>query len=306
MICRRCGMESSTTDNCEWCKKPMLPPGGAISMKAKEELLKQKEEGVKPQETQVTPEEIRETAEEAAIRRPESKPPPPPPEVHPSGLLLLGSHLEAEPEEPSETPNYVAGGESKNEEILLPLGSVGVTPQGEEAKDTPIYIGNDENVLRPIERPVSKDGAKYMIDSSGRKRRIVDDTPEIPEKVRLMRATIRGAMICFPLALLQFFVPKPQPLPTTFIVIPLPGAEGFLGAISYGVLSTLLNGFMLSALLVAKKWGPVAGFFIGGLGTGTMAMLNTPNMPWSMITGALCGIFCGIAANKGVKRVVNV
>lgn len=113
-------------------------------------------------------------------------------------------------------------------------------------------------------------------------------------------------MVCMPLALLQFLVPKPQPLPTMFIAIPVPGAETFLGAIMFGLFSSVLNGFMLSAVLVSKKWGPAAGFFIGGIGTGCLAMLNSPNMPWSMITGALCGILCGSAASKGVRRVVNV
>lgn len=304
MICRRCGMESSTTDKCEWCKKPMLPPGGAISTKAKEELRRDKEAPSKPPENGNSP-APRETEEEAAIRRPESKPPPSRPEVHSSGLVTLGAHLADEPEEPGETPNYVAGGESKNEEILLPLGSGGTSGQGEEAKDTPIYIGNDENVLRPIERPVSKDGAKYTIDATGRKRRMVDSTPEIPEKVRLFRGAIHGGIVSVVMAILQFLV-KHQ-VPDKVVVLAVGDSKSFLGALQFGVYSALLLGFMFSALLVQRKWGPVAGFFLGlPLGWTLVSMATERNMPWPLITGVLCGIVVGRASVKGLRRVVTV
>lgn len=306
MICRRCGMDSSTTDSCEWCKKPMLPPGGAISAKAKEELLRSKEEAAKqPQEIQSAAPERQETEEEAAIRRPESKPPPPPPAVHASGLLALGADLGAgDPEPEGQIVNYLAGEETQNLEILRPLGSLVTRPKQEEAKDTPIYIGSDENVLRPITRPVSKDGTKYMIDATGRKRRVVDNTPDIPDKVRLFRATVRGVPICMLIAIIQFVMQKR--MPDHFTVLPVSGYDTFLGAIIYGLFASLLYGFMLSAVLVQRKWGAAAGFFIGTFLLGWMAMLNSSNLPWSMITGALCGIFCGLAAGKGVKRIIAV
>jgi len=308
MICRRCGMESSTTTTCEWCKKPMLPPGGAISAKAKEELIKAKEEAAKaPEEQQqVAPPESRETADEAMVRRPESKPPPPPPEVHASGLLTLGANLAAEEDASAEAPNYVSGQESSNDEILRPLGAQGTPAHGEEAQDTPLYVGSDENVLRPIERPAGKDGARYFIDSTGRKRRMADSTPEIPDKVRLLRGAMQGAIFSLALALIEFVVLHKMPM--KFVVIPIAGYESFSGAILYGVLAAVFYGFMLSALLVARKWGPVVGFLVGVVVLGCLAMLNegSGNMPWSMINGAVCGILCGRSSVKGLKRVVTV
>ena len=308
MICRRCGMESSATDKCEWCKKPMLPPGGAISAKAKEELIKAKEAAAKaPEEQQqAAPPESRETADEAMVRRPESKPPPPPPEFHASGLLTLGADLASEEEASAETPNYIAGKESSNEEILRPLGAQATPAQGEEAKDTPLYIGDDESVLRPIERPAGKDGARYFIDSTGRKRRMADSTPEIPDKVRLLRGAMQGAIFSLALALIEFVVLHKMPM--RFIVIPIAGYESFSGAILYGVLAAVFYGFMFSAVLVQFRKGPVVGFLAGAFLLGWLAMLNegSGNMPWSMINGAVCGILCGRSSVKGLKRVVTV
>lgn len=308
MICRRCGMESSTTDRCEWCKKPMLPPGGRISTKAKEELIRERADAAKrPDRQQADAAEGRETEEEAAIRRPESKPPSARTGALPSGLMALGgdSEADAEPEGEGQVPNYLAGGETANAEILRPLGALGssVRPE-EEARDTTLYIGNDENILRPIERPTSKDAARYTIDAAGRKRRMADDTPEVPEKTRLLRGAAQGAVVSMVIAIVQFVVNHEMPM--AFVVIPITDYKSFVGAFVYGLLAAIFYGFMLAALLVQRRWGPVAGFLIGAFMLGWLAQLNSPNPPWSMINGAICGILTGRSSVKGLRRVVTV
>jgi len=309
MICRRCGMESSTTDSCEWCKKPMLPPGGAISAKAKEELLKAKEEGAQAQAApEVASPERAETEEEAVIRRPESKPPAQP-EVHASGLQYLGASLSegTEAEAPSGTPNYVSGQESGNDELLRPLGAFGTAAQGGDAKDSPIYIGNEEDVLRPIERPAGKDGTRYFVDGAGRKRRVVDDRPEIPDKVRLFRGAIRGSIVAMAMAIIQYFVNNPHQVPSSCVVLPIGNPQSIVGALQFGAYSALLLGFMLSAMMVNFKFGPVVGFLLGfPLGWTLVSMSGAPSMVWPLATGVLCGVVVGKASVTGLKRVVTV
>ncbi len=302
MICRRCGMDSSTTDTCEWCRKPMLPPGGAISAKAKEEIVREKN-GAAPAAPEVSPATRADESElEAVIRRPEAAPPPTPTTNIP-GLTALGAHITEQDTQPQAAVLSTVE-QTTNEEILRPLGSAGTLPGGQEVKDNNIYIGNEEDVVRPIERP-SKDGSKWVVDASGRKRRVADDTPEVPDKVRLLRGTLHGALVALVMAILQFIIKKQ--VPDHAVVIYIEDAKTFVGALKFGLYSAVLFGFMLSALLTQRKWGPAAGFFIGiPMGWAVVSMAEVNNMPFPLITGVLCGIFVGRQAVKGVKRVVSV
>ena len=282
----------------------MLPPGGAISAKAKEEILKEKESPT-PAPSEAPPTiRAEETEDEAVIRRPESKPPPPPATDIP-GLSVLGGELPETDDQPQSLVLSTTE-QTTNDELLVPLGSHGSVPGGEEGGDTTLYIGNEDDVVRSIDRP-SKDGSRWVIEASGRRRRILDDTPEIPEKVRMLRGTMIGAIVCVVMAILQHFIVKDHKMPDTFIVIAVPGADESMGrALFYGLMMSVLMGFMQSAVLVARKMGPAVGFFLGGIGLGILAMLGSPNMPWSMITGMITGILIGRIAVKGVKRTVSV
>ena len=308
MICRRCGMESSTTDVCEWCKKPMLPPGGSISNKAKEEIVKQQAQGGAAVEA-AAPETARETELEASVRRPEAVAPPPPPEVHASGLRALDASLSTQTEqETAPPPSFATTEQTVNTELLRPLGAVplGGKKEEEEAKGAPIYIGSDDDILRPVERPVERDGVKYTIDATGRKKRVIDNTPDIPDNVRMARGMIQGAIIAFLMVMLQFILKRPGPPPDIFIIVPIGSGKTLSGALFYGLCAAVLYGPLFAVLMTQFKLGGFVGFLIGGIGLGVCAMLNTPNMPWSMITGMLCGISVGRASVTGLKRVVNV
>jgi hypothetical protein len=303
MICRRCGMDSSTTDVCEWCKKPMLPEGGSISNKAKEEIVKQRAQG-EAATGAASPQGTQETELEASVRRPESAPPPPPSEVHVSGLRTLDASLSTQ-EEHAPPPSFATAEQTVNAELLRPLGAVPLGGrQQEEGSSTTLYVGNDEDVLRPVERPGSTDGGKYTIDATGRKKRVIDNTPEIPDRVRMARGMVQGAIIAFLVVMVQFFMK--HEVPSMFVMLPIGDGKTLGGALFYGACSAFLMGPMFAAAMVQFKLGPAVGFLIGGLGLGVFAMLNAPNWPWSAIAGALCGIFVGRASVKGLKRVVNV
>jgi len=295
---------------CEWCKKPMLPPGGSISNKAKEEIVKQQAQGEAAVEA-AAPETARETELEASVRRPEAAPPPPPPEVHASGLRALDASLSTQTEQAATPPpSFATTEQTVNTELLRPLGAVPLGGKKEEegdGKGTPIYIGSDdEDILRPVERPIERDGVKYTIDATGRKKRVIDNTPDIPDNIRMARGMIQGAIIAFLMVMLQYIVKRPAPLPDMFVIVSVGSGKTLAGALFYGLCAAVLYGPLFAVLMTQFKLGAFVGFLIGGIGLGICAMLNTPNMPWSMVTGMLCGIFVGRASVKGLKRVVNV
>jgi len=301
MICRRCGMESSTTDTCEWCKKPMLPPGGSISARAKEQILREKEAPPPPPAESAAPTvRAEETPDEAVVRRPESKPPPPLTSTI-EGLSVLGGHLTEEGDEPQAAVLSTVE-QTTNESLLVPLGA-NVTGPADQGQDRTIYVGNEEDVVRPIERP-AKDGSRWVMDASGRRRRVLDTTPEVSDKQRLLRAAVGGGVVAFVMAFVQFAVHR---LPEQLISEQLKITEGFAGAVQYGVYSAVLLGFMLAALLVQWKKGPFVGLLLGlGLGWGITQSAAQAFLPLTLTTGGLCGAVVGYFSVKGLKRVVTV
>ncbi len=302
MICRRCGMESSTTTTCEWCKKPMLPPGGSISAKAKEELIKEKETPPAPAASEAPPTiRAEETQEEAEIRRPEAKPPPPPATDIP-GLTALGADVEEDSQPQASV--YSTTEQTINEELLVPLGAQAA--EGEEGTSTQIYIGNEEEVVRPIHRP-NKDGSYWVTDASGRRKRVVDDKPAISDKTRMFRSALAGGVVAF-LGAIAIYLVKKQ-VPETVIVFKMSDetSRSFAGALEYGFYSALLLGFIQGLVMTNFKLGVAVGVLMGaGLGYASVSMAGSTCMPFPLIVGILSGIFAGYFSTKGLKRVVSV
>src|SRR4030042_498714 len=158
MLCRRCGMESSTTDVCEWCKKPILPPGAGVARRQK---------GVPPH-------------------------PPPPLAAEPDQQEQAAEpdqqEQTAEPAEPAETPAAQAAPSPPadpapttrppEEDVLRPLGQVGAAaPQpgapepgapshglSDRATQTSVdlndYTGPGGSIFKPIERATESAGSE--------------------------------------------------------------------------------------------------------------------------------------------------
>jgi hypothetical protein len=293
-------MESANVKVCDWCKRPMLPEGGTISAKAKESIVQAQEEQKKKSDALPPPDDT-----EAEYVRPKT-PPPVIPDVHEAtGLLTLGANLEQEAE--GDQVSVASTQASTNEELLIPLGVSETAPDSESgdlSASTMNYIGSDESIFRPIDRPAGQEGGIYSIDASGRKKRVGTATPEFSDNVRLRRSAPYGFGVAFLVAIVQFVVTKE--VPTKIALQPLPGlgnGGSFMNALAFGFWSGILLGFMLAALLVNFKRGAVAGFLIGVvLGVGALG-----GGYWSIAAGALSGIMVGKAAVKGMKRrVVSV
>ncbi len=293
MLCRRCGMESSTTDKCEWCKRPMLPPGATVSAEAAKELKRSGRPIVQPTETE---------------------------EQEPPGLPLVQQSPEEEEAEPNsdqesaETLQYDAGGTQ-----LRPLGGVeqqtsassplDPTPPthgvSEDATKTSIdisqYLGADQSIFRPIEREEAQKSAAS--DLLAQKARGLSDERDgaihLSENARLGRAAIAGIAIGLLFAVVQFFVAGSTV--TALYGLRLGASDSLMTVVKFGILSGLIFGVGLGAILVKLRKGS----FLGAL-MGIMVGLGFSNLPWSPIAGAAAGVLAGRFATIGVRRVVNV
>ena len=291
MLCRRCGMESSTTDRCEWCKRPMLPTGATIT-------------------DQQTPDA--ETAEQIAEGTQAAE------GVKPLGEDAAGEEEQPEAEAPAE------------ESVLRPLGSTPPTPKTgavvppampshgitDEATETSVdvsqYTTGDQSIFRPIERPERADVMGGADPLARRRRRGETKTEsEIPENIRLLRSVIAGVIISLVLALIQFTVSRmsegAKEVPGSLIFASVTlirnlGRSGtLLSALLYGSMMGVLMGLGLGAVLVRFKRGPFVGMLIGlVVGYGLM------NYPWGLVLGAVTGIAIGIIASVGLRQVVAV
>jgi hypothetical protein len=167
------------------------------------------------------------------------------------------------------------------------------------------YQGADQSVLQPLERP-QEPGTTTLRDPLAARRKAArerHEAPEIPDNVRLVRATVSGAVLAGILSIVRFIASNPHQVPDKLIqLIPIPSNDQLTGALVYGLLSAVLLGFMLAALLVQFRKGPFAGLLIGlALGLGALG-----GWPWGVITGAICGLANGYYAGKGLHRVINV
>jgi hypothetical protein len=297
-------MDSTTTNVCEWCKRPFLPPGAKVTGgKA------MKQPGKSPEAADSGPQAGAPEAPAAAV------PAEPTAAMPLAGPPLLAGAAAEEAEAPAPSSSPASAGE-----LLRPLGAQpprtaaesqpfpGTGAEGAGASvDVSQYVGSDQSIFRPMEKPRVPGSVAGSADRMAEKRRAAierEQGPEIPENIRLLRASIGGAVVALVVTLVEFFVKKEMP-PQLIggVPIPIPNNTEFSGALVYAALLAVLLGFMLSAMLVRFKLGPFAGLIMG-LVLGAAALSN--NFPWGLIAGGLAGIICGVLATKGMRRVINV
>ena len=282
-------MDSSTTDVCEWCKRPFLPPGARVTGQKAAKGGKTVELGAE------VPADTADTA-------------PPAPEPASAGPVLAGAAPLAAEEPPAPASAPAA------EDILRPLGagaprsSADSQPfpgTGQAASDGSVdlsqYVSSGQSIFRPLERPHAPGIQASPQDRlAAAKRAAKERAPEVPETKRLMRATMAGAVVAIVVTLVEFAVTKQVPL--TLLVIKVNSNEALGGALLTAGLRAVLLGFMLSAMLVRFKLGGFAGL-LTGLALGWLALAD---VPWGLVTGGLAGLLVGIFGSKGVRRVLNV
>ncbi len=197
--------------------------------------------------------------------------------------------------------------QTTNDELLIPLGAQGNT--GDEGSSTQIYIGNDEEVVRPIERP-NKDGSYWVTDATGRRKRVFDDKPEVSDKTRMLRAALAGGLMGMAGTIVMFLVKKH--VPEVMLVLPIGDVSNelsstFAGALQYGFYSAVLFGGILGLVMVHFKLGIPVGIILGALlGFVSCSMATENCMPFPLITGVVAGIVTGYFSTKGMKKIVSV
>jgi hypothetical protein len=288
-------MDSAATDVCEWCKKPMLPAGAAVTGQRGTPVIAPEA----PPDQSDAVEASAETA--AAASQPAVA------AAEPDGLVELG----APPERPGQTQAIAQG------DVLVPLGSApgksGLSGPshglGGDATKTSVdvanYLGPDQSLFKPmskVEHSATSKGLDPLSHRGGRRQE--KQVSDISDNVRLMRSTITGLLVCFPLAILQFVVTKKVPV-RIFTVVPLfGGRDTFVAAIVYGVVTGVVLGFGLGALLTQIKKGPVLGLLFGLL-LGTFGLATEP-VYWGILAACVTGFVAGRHATYGYRKVLQV
>ncbi len=298
MLCRRCGLESSTTDVCEWCNRPMLPAGASVSGKAAKEL---KQSG-----------------------RPLAAAPPPSSGIEPQGDLLIQQEAtddaeiaEAAAHAPDPDPDVTLRplGHGQATEIAAPAQAPPAPTQQRSGPshglsddtmrtsiDVSQYMGADQTIFKPIQKEDGFASAASMDRVTGKKKIFESTGPNWTENERLMRCAVTGMAISMIITLAQFAVTH-KTVDKMFSAIPLGYADSFVTALKFGVLLGLALGFMLGALLVKTQKGPGAGMLLGMLlGFSAGGAFNLFNV----LAGAVAGIMVGRFATLGIRRVINV
>ena len=163
-------------------------------------------------------------------------------------------------------------------------------------------MGDDNSIFRPIAREEPKSQDTKDLLAQRHKRRLQEaQGPDIPENTRLMRCLIAGLAVAIPIALIQYLLTK-STVTVIFTSFTLSRGPGLLAALKYGIVSGIIFGFGIGALLVRLKKGSAVGFFVG-IVLGVMAMGNGI---WGALAGAIVGIYAGKVATVGVRRVVNI
>ena len=292
MLCRRCGLESSTTDICEWCNRPMLPAGATVSGKAAKELKKSGQPVAMPSKPAVEPEvglPLHQQQGEEPQAEGESVTEEPATEVL---LRPLGHGAAAD--KPAAPPAQTAGRPG--------VPSHGLSTEATATSvDISQYVGKDQSIFRPIQKDASYSSAASLERVTHKKSAAQGQGgPEWSENERLIRCAIAGLVVCVVVALAQYFVG--HSIPDKIVAIPLGrGGTGIFQAIKFGIASGLMFGFMLGALLVRLQKGP----FIGML-AGLLLGFGIQNAYWGYLAGAISGILVGRFATIGVRRAVNV
>ncbi len=338
MLCRRCGMESSTTDVCEWCKRPMLPAGATVSGKATRELQAERAAGSagsphtpdrepaeglsamsasEPEgEEQAESAEARESDGELAehVLRPlnavepeqtpdASEPSPPPDPTSPEPTSPEPTSPEpTSPEPASPEPPTPTGPPVGEGQPAMPSHGL-----SEEATRTSIdisqYVGDDQSIFRPLKRAeptAAPGGADPLARATGRRVRDEGPVSDIPENVRLGRSLAAGLVINLVLAVAQFAVTG-QTQQQLYGFLQLGRSASLLVAVKYGLATGLLLGLGLGAVLTKLKRGPFLGAIVG-----VLVASGFGNAPWALIGGALTGILAGRFATVGLRRTISI
>lgn len=292
MLCRRCGMDSATTDTCEWCKKPMLAAGAAAERPAAAPSVAAPQLG---DVVEAAPEYMPPTADDLIEIAPEQEDAPaeaPPPSIG-GGLRPLGGDLPkpAVPVTAAKAPTHGLSAEATRTSV-----------------DVANYLGPDNSLFRPLTKAAEHGAGSGGMDPLGRvqiKGRSKEAVNNIPDNVRIMRSLRTGLMVAFPLAIAQFIVT--HKVPDKLFVLPIPGGgQSFVSALVFGLASGVLIGFGLGALLVQFKKGPFVGLLLGLL-LGNVALTAEGGSPyWGMATAAISGFMIGKIATVGYRKAVNV
>jgi hypothetical protein len=275
----------------------MLPAGAAVSVKAAQELRESGQPlpgtGTEaPQEepglplSQQEPEEVDSAQEDDAAEASQQTAP----EVH---LRPLGGGERQEaappPPPPPQAPQEPSSGLSDD--------------ATRTTVDISQYMGTDQSIFRPIER--EEEQSTGLADLMAQKKKKggafgEDKAPEIPENTRLGRCLIVGLAVGVLFALAQFLITG-NTVEVIYTSLRLGRGESFFTALKYGLVSGLVFGFGLGALLVKFKKGSFLGLLAG-----IMVGLSIGNGIWAVIPGAITGIIAGRFATIGVRRVINI
>jgi len=294
MLCRRCGMESSTTDVCEWCKRPMLPPGAEIYTEAAKEIAASGTPvGVPPQSDEDMGEGLKELRPQEETPEEDAAPP----DEAESEVLLkpLGGEKQDEPQAPPppqkpetkapETPSHGLGDDAMKTSV-----------------DISQYLTADDSIFRPIERETSQKSTSSLEQVSTKRthaRRKEDEGPTLTENERLIRSLIAGLACGLFFAILQFIVTGSTV--QKLYVLTLSRGPNFFAAIKFGIASGVVLGLGLGAILTKLQKGSFIGMILG-----MIVGMGFQNAPWGLLAGAITGIYAGKVATIGVKRVINV
>jgi len=296
MLCRRCGLESSTTDVCEWCNRPMLPAGATVSGKAAKELKKSGQPVVVPVKAAGEPQvglpldqQQEEEPEIGVEADSDTQQPADDVLLRPLGHASAGDRSAVAPSPPIQT-SARPGAPSHGLSADATATSVDISQ----------YVGKDQSIFRPLRKEASYSSAASLERVTQKKSAQAEAGPDWSENQRLMRCAIAGLIIGTVFAVAGYFLSGS--VPDKLIVLPLGRGGGIFAAIKFGILSGgVLFGFMLGALLVRFQKGP----FIGMI-AGLLLGFSVQNGVWGYLAGAITGIVVGRLAILGVRRVVNV
>ena len=287
-------MDSAATDLCEWCKKPMLPVGASVTAQRGAPVMAAEAPPVESDVVEASAETVAAVGESAVAA------------AEPDGLMELGPP----PERPAQAQAKAQG------DILVPLGgALGKSASGpshgisDDATRTSVdvanYLGPDQSLFKPISRVEHSATSKGLDPLSHRGgRRKETQVSDVSDNVRLMRSTITGLVVCFPLAIVQFALTKRVP-ERVFSAVPIPGGgDKWVAAIVYGIFSGIAIGFGLGALLTQFKKGPVLGLLLG-LVLGIFGLATEP-WYWGALAACITGFVAGRHATYGYRKVLQV
>jgi hypothetical protein len=288
-------MESSTTDVCEWCNRPMLPAGATVSGKAANRSGKSGQVVAAPPRPAAELEVGRPLHQQQAEPRDagveaESVSEPPAADVvlRPLGHATPGDKAGAPPA-PSAQGAARPGVPSHGLSSQVTATSVDISQ----------YVGNDQSIFRPLQKEAGYSSAASLDRVTHKKSAQVQAGPDWSENQRLLRCTIAGLVIAVLFAIAKHFIKGS--VPDKLIVIPLGEPTEILTAVKFGIASGLMFGFMLGALLVRFQRGPFIGLIVG-----LVLGFSIQNGIWGYLAGALSGIVVGRYATVGVRRALDV